>query len=217
MVTLSQFLPRIWGWKESKLREHGRARPTRPVRWLLLAAGLLIFGSIIAVFVFDKTDRGDSRWQWLDVVRLTIIVSCLVPKRRGPSKRALTIYDLQITTLSLIKVLLTIIKYVPQALLHIRSRSTLGFSITQVLLDTAGGVFSMLQLVLDSYGSGGGWEGMATSLADNPGKLGLAGVSLFFDAVFIVQHYVLYGPVGVAWREDGDDGDDEGERRALLG
>jgi cystinosin len=75
----------------------------------------------------------------------------------------------------------------------------------------------MVQLVLDSYGSGGGWEGVATPLADNPGKLGLAGVSLFFDAVFIVQHYVLYGPVRVLGREDGVDGDDEGERRALLG
>ena len=78
----------------------------------------------------------------------------------------------------------------------------------------------MIQLVLDSCGSGGGWEGVAASLADNPGKLGLAGVSLFFDAVFIVQHYVLYGPVSVAWREDGvdgDDGDARGERRALLG
>jgi cystinosin len=87
----------------------------------------------------------------------------------------------------------------------------------QVLLDTAGGIFSMVQLVLDSYGSGGGWEGVATSLADNPGKLGLAGVSLFFDAVFIVQHYVLYGPVRVLGLEHGVDGNDEGERRALLG
>ena len=69
----------------------------------------------------------------------------------------------------------------------------------------------MVQLVLDSYGSGGGWEGVATSLADNPGKLGLAGVSLFFDAVFIVQHYVLYGPVNPLWQEDEVDSDAEGE------
>jgi cystinosin len=119
--------------------------------------------------------------------------------------------------LSIIKVLLTIIKYVPQALSHIRSRSTLGFSITQVLLDTAGGVFSLVQLVLDSYGDGGGWEGVATSLADNPGKLGLAGVSLFFDAVFIIQHYVLYGPVSLSWQAVSVDSDAEGEQRALLG
>lgn len=81
----------------------------------------------------------------------------------------------------------------------------------------------MVQLLIDSYASGddgGGWAGVATSLADNPGKLGLAGVSLFFDAVFVVQHYVLYGPVRRSWREDGDgvesDAEEGGERRALL-
>ena len=57
---------------------------------------------------------------------------------------------------------------------------------------------------------------MATALADNPGKLGLAGVSLFFDAVFVGQHYVLYGPVSRSWREEDVAGDAEGagERRA---
>ena len=80
-----------------------------------------------------------------------------------------------------------------------------------------------MQLLIDSYasgGDGGGWAGVATSLADNPGKLGLAGVSLFFDAVFVVQHYVLYGPVRRSWREDDDgvESDAEGgERKALLG
>lgn len=81
----------------------------------------------------------------------------------------------------------------------------------------------MVQLLLDSYGSGGdggGWTGVASSLADNPGKLGLAGVSLFFDGVFVVQHYVLYGPVKRLWGEDEDgfeSADEGGERRALLG
>jgi hypothetical protein len=78
-VTLSQFLPRIWGWKYVKLREHREAGPTRPVRWLLLAAGISISGSIIAVLIFDKPGRDDSRWQWLDVVRL--IVPFLATKR----------------------------------------------------------------------------------------------------------------------------------------
>lgn len=80
-VTLSQFLPRIWGWKHSKLRKHVRAGPTRPVRWLLLAAGLSILGSTIAVLIFDKTNQNDSRWQWLDVVRFMIIVPYLAMRR----------------------------------------------------------------------------------------------------------------------------------------
>lgn len=58
---------------------------------------------------------------------------------------------------------------------------------------------------------------MTTSLADNPGKLGLVGVSLLFDAVFIIQHYVLYGPVNLSLQAHGVDSDAEGERGALLG
>ena len=84
-------------------------------------------------------------------------------------------------------------------------------------------MFSLAQLLLDSYrfdgGGDGGWTGVATSLADNPGKLGLAGVSLFFDAVFVVQHYVLYGPVRRSWQEYGGGGGSKGggEQRPLLG
>lgn len=117
----------------------------------------------------------------------------------------------------MLKVLLTITKYVPQALSHTRERSTLGFSITQVLLDIAGGLFSLTQLTLDSYGSHNGWGNVAMAMADNPGKLGLAGVSLAFDGVFVLQHYVLYGPVRLLRRESDirDDGDEE--RRTLLG
>ena len=79
-ITLSQFLPRIWGWKDGKLSEHTRAGPTRPVRWLLLAAGILISGSIIAVLILPDSDG--KCWQMLDVVRL--IHPYLATKRRRP-------------------------------------------------------------------------------------------------------------------------------------
>jgi len=216
IVTLSQFMPRVWGWRDGELRTHSRARPTRAVRWLLLAAGFSIAGSITAVLVYNNTDRDDSRWQWLDVVRVIVIVPFLATKRYRPKLTSSNLYYLQMTTFSMIKVLLTILKYVPQALSHIYSRSTLGFSITQVLFDTAGGIFSIVQLLLDSYGSGGGWEGVATSLADNPGKLGLAGVSLVFDMVFIIQHYVLYRPISLSQQEDRIKSNFRGEQRALL-
>lgn len=35
------------------------------------------------------------------------------------------------------------------------------------------------------------WSG----LLGNPVKLGLAGISLGFDIVFLLQHFTLYGPV----------------------
>ena len=81
-------------------------------------------------------------------------------------------------------------KYVPQVIANFRRKSTIGWSITQQLLDFSGGLLSLLQLVIDSALQAD-WSG----LTGNPIKFGLANISLLFDIVFILQHFVLYGPV----------------------
>ncbi|EMC94379.1 hypothetical protein BAUCODRAFT_111210 [Baudoinia panamericana UAMH 10762] len=129
-----------------------------------------------------------------------------------------------IYTLGYTKLLLTIFKYTPQVHSNFRRRSTAGWSIHQVLLDFGGGVLSMLQLVIDSALQAD-WSG----LTGNPAKFGLANISLGFDVIFLVQHYVLYGPVerGQGGGEGGDGRDlskrdgvgfevVDGERRPLL-
>ena len=83
---------------------------------------------------------------------------------------------------------MTFCKYVPQAWLNFQRKSTEGWSIAQVLFDFTGGMLSLLQLVIDS-GLQHSWSG----ITGNPAKLGLANISLCFDVVFILQHYVLYG------------------------
>ena len=50
------------------------------------------------------------------------------------------------------------------------------------------------------------WSG----ITGNPVKLGLGNVSIFFDIIFMVQHYILYR--GNKVEEDGMDW----ERRALV-
>lgn len=90
-----------------------------------------------------------------------------------------------------VKLLVTVFKYIPQVIANHRRRSTEGWSIDQVLLDACGGVFSLVQLVVDSSMQAD-WSG----LTGNPVKLGLANISLLFDIVFMTQHYVLYGPAG---------------------
>ncbi|KAF2879598.1 hypothetical protein ILUMI_26572, partial [Ignelater luminosus] len=52
---------------------------------------------------------------------------------------------------SYIKLTITLIKYVPQALMNYRRKSTHGWSIGTVLLDFTGGVFSVLQMILNAY------------------------------------------------------------------
>ncbi len=89
-----------------------------------------------------------------------------------------------------VKLLLTIFKYIPQVTANYRRKSTVGWSINQVLLDFIGGIFSLLQLVIDSSLQAD-WSG----LTGNPVKLGLANISLLFDLIFMTQHYVLYGSV----------------------
>lgn len=83
--------------------------------------------------------------------------------------------------------MVTVIKYIPQAWVNYKRKSTVGWSITPILLDLAGGILSILQLIIDSAFQGD-WSG----ITGNPVKLGLGNVSIFFDLVFIVQHYILY-------------------------
>lgn len=91
-------------------------------------------------------------------------------------------------TLGYIKLLITILKYIPQAHLNYQRESTVGWSIHNILLDTTGGTLSLAQLFLDSALAGDLWGGTF----GNPLKLGLGVVTLLFDGIFLCQHYVWY-------------------------
>jgi cystinosin len=85
------------------------------------------------------------------------------------------------------KVIMTLIKYTPQALLNHKRRSTEGWQINNVLLDLAGGVLSFAQIGLNAAA-----RADLSVITGNPAKLGIAAISIGFDLVFILQHYVLY-------------------------
>ncbi|GAA6000009.1 hypothetical protein JCM10207_006011 [Rhodosporidiobolus poonsookiae] len=109
--------------------------------------------------------------------------------------------------LSYIKLYISFAKYVPQAVINYKRKSTQGWSIENILLDATGGLLSLTQLVLDSW-IDNDWRG----ITGNPGKLGLSFLSLAFDALFIVQHYILYRHA----REGAQGEEREGERERLL-
>ncbi|CAO1433342.1 unnamed protein product [Diamesa serratosioi] len=88
---------------------------------------------------------------------------------------------------SYIKLAITLIKYVPQAVMNFKRQSTSGWSIGNILLDFTGGTLSMLQMMLNSYNYND-WQ----SIFGDPTKFGLGLFSVLFDILFIVQHYVLY-------------------------
>jgi cystinosin len=111
----------------------------------------------------------------------------------------------QVYTLGYVKLIVTFVKYIPQALYNYTRKSTKGWSIWQILFDLTGGMLSVAQLVLDAS-FGGDWSG----ITGNPLKLGLANISMAFDVVFITQHYILY------WSPDDFSEEHEHEQRSLL-
>jgi len=90
-----------------------------------------------------------------------------------------------IQQISYVKIVVTLIKYIPQACLNYRRKSTVGFSISQILLDLTGGILSLLQSILENYNFNI-WS------VNNPVKYCLGIFSLIFDLIFISQHYYFY-------------------------
>ena len=131
--------------------------------------------------------------------------------------------------LSIVKLVISAIKYIPQAALNFKRKSTVGWNIwnvrrfrsflvprkegcalppfadclfscelcalfaramsnpNQVLLDFSGGSLSLAQLVMDSAHNHD-W----TAILGDPVKFGLSILSILFDILFMVQHYILY-------------------------
>jgi cystinosin len=183
IITASQYLlSDLWRF------EHATGtRPSRPSRPILgMVVGCLLAPAVVTVLVLrDLANAGadyDARydWAWIDVVYMV----------------------------SYIKLLVTLVKYMPQLVANVRNRSTRGWAIDQILLDFSGGVLSLAQLAIDSYLQGG-WTGVT----GNPVKFALGNVSMLYDVCFMTQHYILYPHASSA--ED-DNRAKRGEREALL-
>lgn len=89
--------------------------------------------------------------------------------------------------LSHVKLVITLIKYIPQAYMNYKRRATTGWSIHNIMLDFTGGSFSLLQMFLLAYNYDD-W----ISIFGNFTKFGLGLFSMLFDVVFFTQHYILY-------------------------
>jgi len=92
-----------------------------------------------------------------------------------------------VSFLGYVKVAVTTIKYFPQVYMNWKDKSTVGWSIENVLLDLIGGVLSLLQQVLSGYNTND-W----TFVTENVPKFIIGMESIVICIVFIVQHYVLY-------------------------
>jgi cystinosin len=100
---------------------------------------------------------------------------------------------------SYVKLIVTLIKYAPQAVVNYRNQSTEGWSIYGFWCDFSGGVLSIAQLVIDCIIQGD-WSG----LTGNSVKLLLGNVSIAYDFVFFAQHYWFYRGAEKRKEEEGE-------------
>ncbi|KRY18328.1 Cystinosin -like protein [Trichinella patagoniensis] len=92
-----------------------------------------------------------------------------------------------VSVLSYVKLAISILKYIPQAVLNYRRKNTEGFSIGSIFLDFTGGVGSMFQMIVFAYNTDD-WSQLFGDFT----KFGLGLFSICFDIVFFVQRYALY-------------------------
>lgn len=177
-------------WTQFAPRIWGFAQGTQCVgrtMWGIAVGCILAIVCVILFVGLGQRDRGfdAETWAWIDVV-----------------------YGI-----SYIKLLVTVVKYIPQVHTNWVCRSTAGWNIGQNVLDLVGAVLSVAQLVIDSFlEGGGGWSGVL----GNPVKFALGNVTVVFDVIFLLQHYVWFR--GARGQADGkeSEGGEEGERRRLL-
>ena len=87
------------------------------------------------------------------------------------------------------KAAITFVKYCPQVYLNYKRKSTVGWSLANVLLDFTGGSLSLLQSAINTIAFG---EPFFDPGAFNLVKFILSIMSIFFDSIFMFQHFVLY-------------------------
>lgn len=175
-ITITQFIPGLWGFDKGGKRGHGTEISKSS---LGIAVGCIVGVGITIVIVLSVPSQDPVYgWAWIDVVYAA----------------------------SYVKLIITVVKYIPQVITNWKNKSTVGWSIVQVTLDVVGGVLSNVQLCLDSYLQND-WSG----ITGNPVKFGLANVSIVFDVIFIIQHWWLYrGAKGHDYGTgDGEDVDEE--------
>ena len=90
------------------------------------------------------------------------------------------------------KVFISLIKYIPQVISNYRRKSTIGWNIHNILLDFTGGAFSFGQNIVDTFRDEFSVTSEGQPKGLNIAKFALSFISMFFDIIFMTQHYILY-------------------------
>ncbi|KAI3871626.1 hypothetical protein MKX03_005809 [Papaver bracteatum] len=145
-------------------------------------AVILTAFTLYQVYIYDRGTQKISR-TCLAISSVVWVSAAVCVFMAWPSQSWLWL----VTVFNSIQVFMTAIKYIPQAILNFTRKSTVGWSIGNILLDLLGGVTNYAQMATQSIDQGS-W----VNFYGNIGKTLLSLASIFFDLLFMVQHYLLY-------------------------
>ena len=97
------------------------------------------------ILIYERSDQKVGYFGW--AISVLAVLTAIVSTIPAAVSDKLSWLD-YLTILSIIKLVITITKYMPQAFFNFQRQSTEGWSIGNVLLDLTGGSFSMLQMLL---------------------------------------------------------------------
>jgi len=148
-------------------------------------AAVLTIVTIVQVLIYERGGQSVSMVAKVILLACSTTVVIVIVLASIP---AVTFNWLgMVQALSYVKLAITIVKYIPQAWMNFRRKSTVGWSIGNVLLDFTGGSGSIIQMFILAYNFND-WA----SIFLNPVKFWLGALSILFDIIFISQHYCLY-------------------------
>ena len=168
--------------EEYRMRHHGTDPTVEPSDVAFAVHALFLSSAWLLQIGWYNSDRRPSHWVSRYVVLLLgIVILAALGSVDHKSKNSICWLNF-CYVLSSVKVMITITKYVPQAFMNYKRKSTRGWTIWNVVLDLTGGLFSFIQLAMDSWNINN-WDG----ITGNPAKLGISLISIFFDVSSILS------------------------------
>ena len=151
-------------------------------------AALACYYNAWQVYVYDRAGQGvhKATIAFIFVAVLGSLLWTLLLVCGVHTEHVFNVLDL-LYGVSLIKLVVSIIKYLPQIHLNYKRKLTIGWNIWNVLLDFSGGTLSITQQIIDCWTTDR-WNG----IAGNPVKFLLGSFSMICDVVMMIQHYGLY-------------------------
>jgi len=163
-----------------------------------------VFACIVTIaqcLVYDRGDQAVSHYCKGFIGIAAVLLAVFI----GLSIGAVVTWLTFVYVCSYVKLAITLIKYIPQAYMNYLRKSTVGWSIGNVMLDFTGGFFSIGQMFIISYNNND-WG----SIFGDPTKFGLGLFSVLFDIFFMLQHYVFYRTTSYQSLSDDVFGPEEG-------